>query len=481
MAFGELRRLTRSFDRTKAVAGIDLDFEPGEAIALVGENGAGKTTLMRMLAGIIPPDDGTITVGGERVRGTASASAARIEMVQQHLNLAGALTAAENLILHDENLPLLLTGKRVGALARSAVSRSGLRFTKLQERAGDLSVGEASRLELIRTLARGPQVLILDEPTAVLAPPEVLELTRQLRALTAEGMTVILISHKLAEVFAFASRVVVLRNGALVLDAPIGQTSKSSVAVAMMGRELVSPGTRKATIPRRPRLRLDRVSTSARDHRTPLREVSLEVGSGEITAIVGVAGNGQNALADLLRGLIEPAGGTVAIDGVIQTARSLFAAETAAHVPSDRARDGIIAAMSVAENLRLPGRAEARIPVDQAIERYAIRGAASQSASSLSGGNQQKVLLARELSRDPLLIVASEPTRGLDIDAAAFVHREFRAAADRGATVLIITSDLDEAASLGDSIHVISGGMVSEKLASSTPAEQLGLLMAGDR
>lgn len=473
----------RTFGRTEAVAGVTLAIEGGEAVALVGENGAGKSTLMRIVAGVERADAGTVRAAGIRIDAPDHAARAGIRMVHQHFNLAGALTVAENLVLHEPDLPAALDRGTIERVARTMVERAGIPFEGLDRPAAALSIGEMARVEMIRALSRSPRVLILDEPTSVLTPLEVSSLLASLRRLAGEGLAVVLISHKLEEVFAFARRVVVMRQGTIALDADAKQTSSREVARAMVGRALEVEGARLSGAAGERRLVLRGVNTEESGLRVPLRGVSLEVGRGEIVAIVGVAGNGQNALADLLRGVIPAADGRIEIDGRPMRAGDLFAAADAAHIPSDRTREGIVAGLSLAENLalRADSVARARQRAREAIARYQIRGRAEQLAESLSGGNQQKLLLARELTETTGLIVASEPTRGLDFESTRFVHGRIRDAADRGAAVLLITSDLDEAAALAGSVQVMSGGRLSERLPSSTPAEELALRMAGAR
>lgn len=502
MTLLEIRNASKGYGGLDAVRDATLAIGPGEAVALVGENGAGKTTLMRLVAGIVPADSGTISAGGVRIDDAAGAARAGIEMMQQHFDLAGALSVAENIVLRERGLPALYGRRLVERFATELVARSGIDFRDLGRPASTLSVGEMARIELIRALARHPRILILDEPTSVLTPGEVGSLLARLRELAAAGMAVILISHRLTEVFQFASRIVIMREGGIVADAPAGSITEPEVARLMIGRELQPPGRRRSKAPGDERLRLDSIDTSQRDHGVPLRSVSLVVRGGETAAIVGVAGNGQNALADLLRGVIRSTAGRIAIDGVALDTTALYHDGRVAHIPGDRTRDGIVAEMTLAENLALRASrwraGSAARAAAGAIERFRIRGASRQAAGSLSGGNQQKLILARELGRgtpapaaagtaaphaapSPELIVASEPTRGLDFDAAAFVREELREAAARGAAILLLTSDLDEAAELADSLYVMSGGSLSPRLAPSTPAEELGMRMAGAR
>ena len=395
-----LANITKSFGPTLAVDDVSLEIAPGEIVGLVGENGAGKTTLMRILAGEIQPDRGSIHAGGT------------IGFVHQHFMLVNEFTVAENLALVDVDMP------------------GDNRLVR------DLSVGEKAKVELTKAIAKKPDVLILDEPTSVLTPDESEELFNTIRAL---GKTVIFISHKIREVVSVATRTVVMRRGRVVADGrgmSAEALAKAMVELQMWGRVSARPRGLK-----------------------PAGTLGIQrppVHAGEIVAIIGVAGNGQTELATMLR------------DTLPRT--------TTAHIPEDRTRDGVIGEMSIADNLALvTDRSAADL-----IARFNIRASGPrQRAGSLSGGNQQKLLLARELARDPDRIVAAEPTRGLDIEATRFVHDQLRGAAERGAAVLLITSDLDEAFALADAVHVIYRGSLSDRLTPADAAERAGPLMAG--
>jgi simple sugar transport system ATP-binding protein len=417
-----LSHISKSFGANRAVDDVILDFKPGEIVGLVGENGAGKTTLMSIAAGELSPDEGTIE------------DRTSVGIVHQHFLLVNEFTIAENLALS-------MWGRDPVEIIRD----SGIDLRGVHRRVADLSVGEKSKLELIKAIAGCPRFLILDEPTSVLAPAEASELFDVMRRLAADGVTVVFISHKIPEVLEVASRIVVMRRGRIVVDG--GAMSAEQLAEAMVER------------------RSRDVAVAARSiHGEPaLKDGALEVHPGEIVAIIGVAGNGQSELAAKLRDTLHC---------------------RVAHIPEDRARDGLIAEMTIAENIALaeprwsPRVAAARAA--ELIERFDIRARSPlQRAGSLSGGNQQKVILARELERKPEIIVAAEPTRGLDIEATRFVHDELRAAAARGAAILLITSDLDEAFALGDAIHVMYRGSLSARLTPGDAASQAPALMAG--
>ena len=404
----KLEHVSKSFGDTIAVDDVSLAVEPGEIVGLVGENGAGKTTLMRIIAGEIQPDGGTVTLDGS------------VGFVHQHFLLVSEFTIAENLRL---------------ALGRDVP------FDRPERLVRDLSVGEKAQVELIKAVAPKPRILILDEPTSVLTPAETSDLFGTIKRLAREGTSVLLISHKIAEVLSVATRTVVMRRGRIVADGR--DMSADALATAMVGIRGAPP------TPAAPRKTLPPRSAA-------LHVQNLTVSAGEIVAIIGVAGNGQTELATRLRDTLPR--------------------RTTAHIPEDRARDGIIAEMTIADNLALGTKTPART----LIERFDIRAAGPQQrAGTLSGGNQQKVLLARELDRRPQVIVAAEPTRGLDIEATRFVHQQLRNSADEGGGILLITSDLDEAFALADAIHVIYRGSLSDRLSPADAAARAGRLMAG--
>jgi simple sugar transport system ATP-binding protein len=419
-----LSHITKRFGANLAVDDVSLDFAPGEIIGLVGENGAGKTTLMSIAAGELSSDAGTI--------------ADRVEagVVHQHFLLVSEFTIAENLAL-----------SAWGRGPEEIIRDSGIALRDVQRRGADLSVGEKAKLELIKAIARHPRLLILDEPTSVLAPAEAHELFDVMRRLAASGTTVVFISHKIPEVLEVATRIVVMRRGRIVVDG--GAMTAEQLAEAM--------------VQRRGKKERHRLGGSIAGGPPALQTSGLAIQPGEIVAIIGVAGNGQSELAAKLRDELR---GHVA------------------HIPEDRARDGLIAEMTIAENIALVQprwhRGKSTRRAAELIERFDIRAQSPlQLAGSLSGGNQQKVILARELERQPEIIVAAEPARGLDIEATVFIHNELRDAAARGAAILLITSDLDEAFELADAIHVIYRGRLSERLTPDQASQRAPMLMAG--
>ncbi len=417
-----LSRITKSFglrspESIAAVQEVTLAVAPGEILALVGENGAGKTTLMRIAAGELRADSGTVEDAGS------------VELVHQHFMLVPELTIAENLALTDRRRFRFASRATLAREARETIASTGIDLPDVTRRVGELSVGEKSKLELIKAISRAPATLILDEPTSVLTPHESEELFRVMRRLASAGTAVVFISHKLPEVLAVAQRVVVMRAGRIVLE------SRQATADALADAMVVA-------------------------REAPVRESRNR--RGRITAIVGVAGNGQAELAARLRDEQPGAG----------------------HIPEDRTRDGIVAEMSIAENLALRAKRwrprEAGRHAEQMMRLYSIRAqSANQRAGELSGGNQQKVILARELDRRPDTIVAAEPTRGLDLEATMYVHEQLRAAAAAGAAILLITSDLDEAFALADVVQVIDRGRLSEPMTPEDASSRIASLLAG--
>jgi general nucleoside transport system ATP-binding protein len=429
-----LRHISKSYGTTRAVDDVSLEIAPGEIVGLIGENGAGKSKLMRIVAGEIAADSGEVV------------APAGVGMVHQHFALVSHFSIAENLALvRDRNLRILWK-KALELEAQAAIRDSGIDLPDVTRRASDLSVGERAKLELIKAVGSHPELLILDEPTSVLTPGESAELFRLIRRLADGGSAVVFITHKIREVMEVAERLVVMRRGRVVLDTPALGMTADEIAEAMV--ESVAAGSSPPSRALKPAATLNM---------DPL------IRAGEILAILGVAGNGQRALAERVR--------------ASATVRTGF-------IPEDRTRHALIAEMTIAENIAIGGDrwrpAEARRRAESLIELYRIRASGPlQPAGELSGGNQQKVVLARELDRNPELLIASEPTRGLDIEATRFVHDQLRIAVAAGAAVLLITSDLDEAFALADGIQVIYRGRLSERMTPDQASTRVANLMAG--
>ena len=490
-----LRGITKRFGDLVANDHIDLDVARGEVHALLGENGAGKTTLMRILYGLTRPDAGAIEVDGQPVTigSPRDAIAAGIGMVTQHFSLVVPMTVAENVALgRSSGIRLDLDA------ARSRVREVGATFgvgVDPDARIADLSVGEQQRVEIVKALARDCRVLILDEPTAVLIPQEVEALFASLRRLVADGLAVVFISHKLGEVRAISDRVSVLRGGVLVGSAP-GDTDERELARMMVGRPTfgVARADRAASdgAAEPPLLRVEGLGAAGHQGLPALSGVDLSVAAGEILGVAGVSGNGQSELIEILSGMRRPTSGRVLVGEVDVTGAGPadVMAAGVGRIPEDR-HASLVLDLSVALNLVLEhiddfrtasGLDERRIEAHarSLIDRFAIRARPSDRVGTLSGGNIQKVLLARVLSREPRLIVISQPTRGLDVGATEYVRGEILARRAAGAAVLLVSEDLDELLALADRLIVLYEGRIVGRMAvGEADPERLGLLMAG--
>ena len=491
----ELRGITKRFGDLVANRGIDFDVRGGEVHALLGENGAGKTTLMRIAFGLTRADAGEVLAGGVplAIRSPHDAIEARIGMVTQHFSLVGPMTVAENIILgRSRGLRLDLADARRRAARASA--RFGVAIDP-SARVADLSVGEQQRVEILKALDRECRVLILDEPTAVLVPHQVEALFATLRSLVADGLAVVFISHKLAEVRAISDRISVLRHGALVgtVDAA---TEERTLAQMMVGRPTsgVQRGPEPAPEPdgAQPILSIRALHVDGSPGVPALSDVSLDVRGGEIVGIAGVSGNGQTELVDVLSGMRRPAAGSVAVGGAELAGADAgrMVAAGVGRIPEDR-HACLIPELSVAYNLAMErlddfrdaGRIDERAIRDHAadlIERFAIRARPPDRVATLSGGNVQKVLLARVLSRDPRVLVVSQPTRGLDVGATDYVRSQLLARRAAGAAILLVSEDLDELLALADRLIVLYEGQIAGEMpAADADRERLGMLMAG--
>ena len=489
----ELRGITKRFGDLVANDGIDLKVGRGEVHALLGENGAGKTTVMRIAYGLTNADAGEVMVDGRPVpiRSPRDAIAHGIGMVTQHFALVRPMTVAENLALgRSSGLRLDLAAAR--RAAAEAADRFGMRIDPAA-RVQTLSVGEQQRLEILKALSRDCLILILDEPTAVLVPSEVEALFATLRALVADGLAVVFISHKLGEVRAISDRVSVLRRGRLVGTVP-GSTDERELARLMVGRPTFGMArTAGAAAGSRPiLLAVDRLAADTDDGRPALADLSLNVRGGEIVGVAGVSGNGQTELVEVLTGMRRPKAGSVRVDGTelagADPQRMMRAG--VGRIPEDR-HASLIGELSVAYNLVLErlddfarsGRideAAIRSHATGLIERFDIRAGPDDPVASLSGGNVQKVLLARVLARDPRVIVVSQPTRGLDVGATEYVRAQLIERSAAGAAVLLVSEDLDELLALADRLVVMyEGRLVDEMTVADADVERLSLLMAG--
>ncbi|MDH4102713.1 MAG: ABC transporter ATP-binding protein [Thermoleophilia bacterium] len=494
----ELRGITKQFPGVLANDHIDFDLRRGEVHALLGENGAGKSTLMNVLYGLYHPDEGEIRIDGEVVRmGSPQEAIARgIGMVHQHFMLIPVMSVAENIVLgveprHDV---VLLDYKAARDRVRDLASSFDFAIDP-DALVHDITVGQQQRVEILKALYRKADILILDEPTAVLTPQETGELFGILRSLQQEGMSIVFITHKLNEVLEIADRITVLRRGKTVETLPARGATEEGLARLMVGREVLLTVDKPAASPGDVLLQVE--GLHVRDDRglEKVRDVSLDVRAGEIVAIAGVDGNGQTELIDALTGLRKSESGRVVLAGSDVTRESAKAhfEQGLGHIPQDRQHRGLVLDFSIAENIALhdfrkppdsrfgwlfPGRL-----VESArrlIKEFDVRGGNPQTyASALSGGNQQKVILAREINRDPRVLIAAQPTRGLDVGAIEFVHRRLVEERDEGRGVLLVSLELEEVISLADRILVIYEGEIVGEFPPTATEEELGVAMTG--
>jgi general nucleoside transport system ATP-binding protein len=496
----ELRGITKRFPAVLANDHIDFDLHRGEVHALLGENGAGKTTLMNVLYGLYQPDEGQILVKGEPVRFHSPKDAINrgIGMVHQHFMLIPVMTVAENIVLATEPsragilLDYATARKRVGDLSKTF----GFAIDP-DARVEAITVGQQQRVEILKALYRHADILILDEPTAVLTPQEAGELFEILRTLTREGMSVIFITHKLNEVLDIADRITVLRRGKQIDTVSRAGATEEGLARMMVGRDVVLRVDKEPSAPSEPVLQVEDLQVLDDRGLPAVRGVSFQARAGEIVGLAGVDGNGQTELVEAISGLRKVTEGTVRIKG-----RDVTHAHTheildlgLGHIPEDRQRRGLVLEFSLAENLalhdydkqpnsRLGWLFPKRIVrwARGLLQQFDVRGGGPQTrASALSGGNQQKVVLAREISRDPGVLLAAQPTRGLDVGAIEFVHRRLVEARDRGKAVLLVSLELDEILSLSDRILVIYEGRIAAEYGPDVSEEELGIAMTGGR
>lgn len=496
-----LKGIVKRFPGVLANDHIDFDLYPGEVHALLGENGAGKTTLMNILYGLYHADEGEIFVKGKPVHFASAQDAIQngLEMVHQHFQLVKPFTVAENIVLGQSSSrgPLIEDKKKVHQRIREISEQFGLQVDPDAE-IWQLSVGEQQRVEILKALYRGAEVLILDEPTAVLTPKEADELLKIIKDLAAQGRGIVFISHKLNEVLTISDRITVLRDGHLVgtVQSKKENITKSDLARMMVGREVFLDIPKQPATPGDVRLVIEDLWVRDERNLPAVKGINLEIRAGEILGLAGVAGNGQQELEDALRALRPIEKGRILIDGreITHYSPSDIIALKVGHIPSDRYNRGMLQDVSIAENLvleifwREPYTQRSLLnykaiyrAAEQLIKQYDVRTPSVRTlAGKLSGGNAQKMILARELSLNPRFLVAAQPTRGLDISAIEYMHRSLIEQRNQGVAVLLISTELEEIFALSDRIAVIYGGEVTGIVSSSRQnMHQVGMMMAG--
>ena len=495
-----MEHITKRFGDVFANRDVNLDVCRGEVHTLLGENGAGKSTLMNVLIGLYQPTEGEIYLNGEKVRIDSPAKAVQlgIGMVHQHFMLVEAMTVFENIILGDKHTRGVFIKKdQMRREIQALAERYGL-DVDLDKVITDISVGEQQRVEILKALYRGAELLVLDEPTAALTDLEVEGLFSIIDKLKSENKSVIFISHKMREVLRISDRITILRAGRTVCTLDRDKTTGPELANLMIGRELAPSHYEKRDGTGRCVVSLSHVDFNKTAKHSGLNDVTLSIASGEIVGIAGVDGNGQSQLAQLITGVISPEGGTVDLKDskVAKFMPQAFILEGVSHIPEDRNKMGLVGDMSVKENLVLKSTGDSRFSLGHGLflkkkairdyalelqEKYDIRCAGvEQEARSLSGGNQQKVILARELEARPDLLIAVHPTRGLDIGATRYVHDTMIEARDSGCAVLLISADFDEILEMSDRILVMfEGQIMGEYSGKNPPIEEISLAMAG--
>ena len=493
----EMRGITKAFGPVKANDNISITLHRGEILGLLGENGAGKSTLMKILYGLYKPDSGAIFIDGEEVEihDPKDAVSRGIGMVHQHFTLIPPLTVAENIVLGAEPRKGFSLDLEGAVKATEELSeRYGL-VVDPRARVADLSVGVQQRVEILKTLYREARILVLDEPTAVLTPQETEDLFAVLKELVADGLSIIFITHKLGELLGISDRITIIRDGHVVATVVTAETDERELARLMVGRDVLLRVEKTETKPGEPRLAAEELVVLSNTGARAVDAVSLEVRSGEILGVAGVDGNGQTELADALAGVRYAESGRVYLDGEDVTALGSDPRQERglAYVPEDRASKGLVQDFALYENNSLKTYDEPpfsrwgwilpkvmRRRAAENLRAYDVRPPDPDArARSLSGGNQQKAILARELSGDPGVIIASQPTRGVDVGAIEFIHRQLLEQRSEGKAILLISLELEEVRSLSDRIVVIYAGRIVGEVGPDATDEELGLLMAG--
>ncbi|EID70495.1 MULTISPECIES: ABC transporter ATP-binding protein [Streptococcus] len=494
----EMRDITKVFGEFVANDKINLHLRKGEIHALLGENGAGKSTLMNMLAGLLEPTSGEIAVNGQVVNLDSPSKAAGlgIGMVHQHFMLVEAFTVAENIILGSEltkNGVLDIAGasKEIKALSE----RYGLAVDP-SAKVADISVGAQQRVEILKTLYRGADILIFDEPTAVLTPSEIEELMAIMKNLVKEGKSIILITHKLDEIRAVSDRVTVIRRGKSIETVKIAGATNADLAEMMVGRSVSFKTEKQASQPKEVVLSIKDLVVNENRGVPAVKNLSLDVRAGEIVGIAGIDGNGQSELIQAITGLRKVESGSIELkgDSIVGLHPRQITELSVGHVPEDRHRDGLILEMMISENIALQtyykephskngilNYSNITSYAKKLMEEFDVRAASELvPAAALSGGNQQKAIIAREIDRDPDLLIVSQPTRGLDVGAIEYIHKRLIEERDNGKAVLVVSFELDEILNVSDRIAVIHDGKIQGIVSpETTNKKELGVLMAG--
>ena len=496
----DVKNLSKSFGKVQANKDITLHVRRGEIVALLGENGAGKSTLMNQIFGLISPDTGEVTIKGDKtpIKDPKDAISRGIGMVHQHFQLVPVMTVAENLMLGHESVKggfLDLDSAR--AMVRELSAKHGLVVDPDAE-VEDLPVGTQQRVEILKALSRKVDLLILDEPTAVLTPQETDELLGVMKDLANGGTSIVFITHKLREVLAVADRIYVLRHGAVVGQVDdVAGTTTTDLATMMVGRSVVLNVEKPPATPGEVVLDVNDLHVKDDRNLEAVRGFTVQVRAGEIVGIAGVEGNGQRELVEALAGMRKVTSGSMSLGDMDLTKANPYTTHHAGlgHIPEDREKHGLVGAYSIADNLVLNEYDQepyakggvrqfdaVRANAEKLRDEFDIRSSGvGQSAGSLSGGNKQKVVVAREMSFGPKLLMAAQPTRGVDVGSIEFIHKRIVAARDAGAGVLLVSAELDEILSLSDRIAVVHGGqVVAEMPAEGADRAQIGRLMAGD-
>lgn len=494
----ELRNITKRFPGIVANDSISLKLRKGEIHALLGENGAGKSTLMNILFGLYQPDEGEILIDGKPVilNGPNSAIAMGIGMVHQHFKLVQPFTVTENIILGMEpKQGLSLDYKKASNEVRRLSEQYGLKVDP-NARIEDISVGMQQRVEILKTLYRGADILIFDEPTAVLTPQEIEELIQIMRNLVAEGKSIILITHKLKEIMAIADTVTVIRRGKVIDSLTVKEANERILAEKMVGRNVSFKTEKKPSNPGETILSVSNLDATKANGIKALNQISFEIRAGEILGIAGVDGNGQTELIEALTGLRKVQGGQVKLNGkeITNWSPRNVSEEGLSHIPEDRHKHGLVLDFSMSENMVLETYFHKEFSsngflnydaivkhADKLIKEFDVRTPSVHThARALSGGNQQKAIIAREINKNPELLIAAQPTRGLDVGAIEYIHRRLIEQRDQGKAILLISFELDEILNVSDRIAVIyEGKIVGEVKPEETNDQELGLMMAG--